>query len=168
MNMEKNCVISVDKNKNILSYSCFGKWEDIEDNIIKELNDCLSLTILSNAFTFYKSLITEINQSGIFFHCENGCGKTRISLKLSNGTEFASLLIDDSMDTVSEDDQHEILEALLELCEKATECIEKRIPIVKKINRKTTLDSMIFISALVCLVKAGIILLQYMLGDKVL
>lgn len=167
--MEKNCVISVDKNKNILSYSCSGKWKDIEDNIIKELDNCLSLTILSNAFALYKSLITEINQSGIFFHCENGCGKTRISLKLSNGTEFASLLIDDSMDTISEDDQHEILEALLELCEKATECIEKRIPIVKEMNRKATVNSIIFTSALVCLiVEAGIILLQYMLGDKVL
>lgn len=161
----------MEKNKNILGYSCYsysGKWENIEDTIIQELNNCLSLTILSKSLAFYKILITEINQSGIFFHCEIGCGKTRISLKLSDGTEFASLLVDDSIDTISEDDQHEILKALLELCEKATECIEKRIPIVKKINRKATVDSMIFISALVCLIKAGSILLQYMLGDKVL
>lgn len=132
------------------SLNCSGGLEDVENKVIKDLSDCSSLTRLNAALTVFKYLIDEINQSKVFFHCESNCDKTRISLKLSDGTEFASLLIDDSMDTLSESEQHEILDALLELCEKAIDCIEKRIPVVKEINRvqvkKIVLDSTIFMT----------------------
>ena len=131
-----------------------GKWEDawkdIEDKITDGLNSCLSLKKLSKALTFYKSLIIEINQSRIFFHCENGFGKTKIAFKLLDGTEFMNMLIDDSIDIVPEDMQGEILEFLLKLCEKAIKCINERIPIVEKTNRiqgkKYALNLIIFVT----------------------
>lgn len=119
---------------NVLSYS--GKWEDMLDRIIEDLNSCLSLTTLNNAATFYKGLITEISHLRILFDCENGCGVTKISLKLFDGTEFMQILVDDYINTISVDMQREILKLLLELCQKAIECIDKRTPIVEKINKE--------------------------------
>ncbi len=108
----------------------------MQDRIIEDLNSCLSLTTLNNAYTFYKGLITEISLLRILFDCENGCGVTKISLKLFDGTEFMQILLDDYINTISVDMQSEILKLLLELCEKATECIDKRIPIVNEINKE--------------------------------
>ena len=131
-------------------YTYSGEWDDIADKFIKDLNSCLSLRTLNNTSVLLKNLVAEINQLKIFFDCQNGCGMTRISLKLFDGTEIMSVIVEDVIGTVPDDMQHEILNFLLELCQKAIECIDERIPILKKTNetqrRKTLLYSIIFVT----------------------
>lgn len=105
-------------------------------DVIRELNDCTSLTTLHCFYDFYKNLVSEISQSNIFFHCETGCDKTKITIKSLNGTEFMYFLTDDLIELVPVDIQREILQSVLELCSEAMECIEKQIPAAEELDRK--------------------------------
>lgn len=104
---------------------------------IRELNDCTSLATLRYYYNFYKNIVDEINQSNILFHCEIGCDKTKVTIKSLNGTEFMYFLVDDLIELIPVDIQREILQSVLELCSEAMECIEKRIPVVEELDRKT-------------------------------
>lgn len=53
--------------------------------VISTLNECTSLAMLHHFYDFYKNLVKEINQSNIFFHCESGCDKTKVTIKSLNG-----------------------------------------------------------------------------------
>ncbi len=109
---------------------------------INALNDCTSLATLHHFYDFYKNLANEIKQSNIFFHCESGCGKTKVTIKSLYGTEFMYFLVDDSIELVPEDIQCEILQSVLELCKEAMECIEKRLPVAEKMDRKNRKEEM--------------------------
>ena len=105
-------------------------WEETEEKTLENINSCCCVSQLKDSRLIFKSMIEHIKQSQLFFRCESNNHITKISVSLRE-EEFMSILVKEKILTVSEDMQTEISVMLQELCEKAIDCINKRIPVIE-------------------------------------
>lgn len=132
-------------------------WEETEKKLKDNIDNCNSVSKLRKLRQSFEALLEQIRLSKVFFRCENNSNNTRISLSLSDGTEFMNFVCLGCFKEVFPDEQQEILEYISQMYESSIHQIDERLSVIEKLNEKEKTKD--FLTAIIMVILGTILLM---------